>query len=85
MKTEKSPIVLAIAESPIAESPLADNSSPGFDDARLLHYLAKYGLVHNRKSGYVEWRPDNPDHPRNWTAKRKAYDILVVLFFELFT
>ena len=85
MKTEKSPSVLTITEGPIAESPLAETPGLEYDNARLVHYLAKYGLVLNRKSGYVEWRPDNPDHPRNWTAKRKAYDILVVLFFELFT
>ena len=85
MKTEKSPISLTVTESPIVESPATEKPGPDFENARIEHSLAKYGLILNQKSGYVEWRPDNPDHPRNWTAKRKAYDILVVLFFELFT
>lgn len=35
------------------------------------------------ESGYVVWRKDNPSHPRNWTGMRKAFDISLVVIFDL--
>ncbi|KAA6414682.1 MAG: MFS multidrug transporter [Lasallia pustulata] len=35
--------------------------------------------------GYVRWDKQSPAHPRNWTARRKAYDIGVIIFLEFFT
>lgn len=35
--------------------------------------------------GYVRWDKRSPAHPRNWTARRKAYDIGVIIFLEFFT
>ena len=37
-----------------------------------------------RNDNYVVWQKDNPAHPRNWTAKRKAYDFGLIVFFDLF-
>ncbi|KAH6618445.1 MFS multidrug transporter [Boeremia exigua] len=36
-------------------------------------------------NGLVTWNNNSPDHPRNWTPVRKAYDIGVVATMEFFT
>ena len=33
---------------------------------------------------YVQWALDNPAHPRNWSGKRKAYDLGLILFLDFF-
>ena len=35
------------------------------------------------QNGYVIWSKDNQDHPRNWTGTRKAYDISLIVIFDL--
>ena len=44
--------------------------------------LLSLGLEIGR-SGYVLWRKDNPSHPRNWRGARKAFDIGLVVIFDL--
>jgi len=46
---------------------------------QLLHLGLEIG-----KNGYVIWRRDNPAHPRNWTGTRKAFDIGLIVIFDLF-
>ena len=31
---------------------------------------------------YVQWVTHSPAHPRNWSRKRKAYDLAIILFSE---
>ncbi|RDL32997.1 uncharacterized protein BP5553_08436 [Venustampulla echinocandica] len=37
------------------------------------------------EDGYVKWRSDAPAHPRNWGAKRKMFDTMLILILDLFT
>jgi hypothetical protein len=46
--------------------------------------LGSHGLELT-EDGHVRWDKKNPAHPRNWTAWRKAYNTIVVLFLELIT
>lgn len=46
--------------------------------------LDRYGLEIDA-AGYIGWRKDSPDHPRNWSVWRKTYDISLVMLFELYT
>lgn len=47
--------------------------------------LLSYSGLRVGNDGYVEWAMDNPEHPRNWSRKRKAYDFALILFLEFFT
>ncbi|KAJ6158003.1 hypothetical protein N7485_010829 [Penicillium canescens] len=46
--------------------------------------LERHGLELS-STGYVQWRRDCKDHPRNWTVWRKLYDTTTAMFFELYT
>ena len=35
-------------------------------------------------NGYIVWRKDNPAHPRNWSGRRKAFDVGLIVLFDLF-
>lgn len=35
--------------------------------------------------GYIKWRIDSPDHPRNWSVSRKAFDTTLIFMLDLFT
>jgi len=37
------------------------------------------------EDGYVKWRRDATDHPRNFSAARKTFDTGLVLLLDLFT
>ena len=37
------------------------------------------------EGGFVRWKADCPDHPRNWTVKRRAFDTGLIFMFDLFT
>jgi hypothetical protein len=45
--------------------------------------LADLGLE-RRSDGLISWQSDSKDHPRNWTAGRKAFDTTVIIFLEFF-
>ncbi len=46
--------------------------------------LANFGL--ERKSdGLVYWQAGSPDHPRNWSSRRKAFDTTVIILLEFYT
>jgi len=45
--------------------------------------LGKLGLQRG-SDGLIAWRSDSKDHPRNWSASRKAFDTTVIIFFEFF-
>ncbi|KAL4808167.1 major facilitator superfamily domain-containing protein [Aspergillus unguis] len=47
--------------------------------------LSHHGLEIDSESGYIRWRRDSKDHPRNWTAARKSYDTSLVMFLEFYT
>ncbi|KAH9905362.1 major facilitator superfamily transporter [Xylariomycetidae sp. FL2044] len=34
--------------------------------------------------GLLRWRNDSPDHPRNWSTRRKVYDTTVITFLEFY-
>ncbi|KAJ5157851.1 uncharacterized protein N7482_008951, partial [Penicillium canariense] len=36
-------------------------------------------------TGYIQWRQDCKDHPRNWSLWRKTYDTSIVMFLEFYT
>lgn len=47
--------------------------------------VARHGLEIDPGSGYIRWRKDSRDHPRNWSALRKTYDTSLVMFLEFYT
>ncbi|KAL8782470.1 MAG: hypothetical protein Q9213_005364 [Squamulea squamosa] len=46
--------------------------------------LQEHGLILNEE-GCVRWANHNQKHPRNWTAKSKAYNTAVILLLEFIT
>ncbi|KAF7591883.1 hypothetical protein BBP40_000928 [Aspergillus hancockii] len=56
----------------------------GIIEAGLDEKLALNGLEMS-DNGFVRWRRDSRDHPRNWPAWRKAYDTTVIMFLEFYT
>lgn len=46
--------------------------------------LASYGLVRDAH-GFIGWRKDSKEHPRNWPARRKSYDTTIIILLELYT
>lgn len=67
-----------VSQSVEQTSPPATELPPDIQAQLLL-----LGLQINN-SGYVVWRKDNPAHPRNWTGTRKAFDIGLIILFDLF-
>lgn len=46
--------------------------------------LLSYSGLRVGNDGYVQWAMGNPEHPSNWSRKRKAYDFALILFSEFF-
>lgn len=46
--------------------------------------LASYGLVRD-EHGFIGWRKDSKEHPRNWPAQRKIFDTTIIILLELYT
>ncbi|KAL8371126.1 hypothetical protein RB595_001125 [Gaeumannomyces hyphopodioides] len=46
--------------------------------------LAEYGLA-TKQDGTVCWKPDSPDHPRNWSTARKTFDTTIIILLEFYT
>jgi hypothetical protein len=46
--------------------------------------LASYGLQ-RRADGIIGWHPDCKNHPRNWSAGRKAFDTIIIILLEFYT
>lgn len=46
--------------------------------------LTEYGLT-TKQDGTVCWRPDSPDHPRNWSTARKTFDTTIIILLEFYT
>ncbi|KAM0251905.1 hypothetical protein ACHAQJ_007967 [Trichoderma viride] len=46
--------------------------------------LLNHGLTLS-SDGFVRWGKNNPDHPRNWSFARKAYDTSLIIFLDFFT
>jgi hypothetical protein len=36
-------------------------------------------------AGFIRWRNDNPQHPRNWTLQAKMYNTIIILLLEFIT
>jgi hypothetical protein len=36
-------------------------------------------------NGFIKWKTDSPDHPRNWSVLRKTFDTGLIFFFDFFT
>ena len=67
-------------EKPISIKTGSSNSSLDLPTDELLSYSGlKVG-----NDGYVQWVTNSPAHPRNWSRKRKAYDLVMILFSEFF-
>ncbi|KAL4736036.1 major facilitator superfamily domain-containing protein [Aspergillus similis] len=47
--------------------------------------LCPHGLEIDPGSGYIRWKKDSKDHPRNWSIPRKTYDTSLVMFLEFYT
>ncbi|KAL4936249.1 hypothetical protein BDV06DRAFT_205411 [Aspergillus oleicola] len=74
------PSALRDQEKAISVTPNSVANSIVTDDQ-----LAQHGLEMDPESGYVRWKRDSRDHPRNWSAMRKAYDTSLVMLFEFYT
>jgi len=37
------------------------------------------------KDGFLKWMLNSQDHPRNWSARRKSFDTILLFMFDLFT
>jgi len=46
--------------------------------------LSAFG-VERRQDGFIYWRSDSADHPRNWSAWRKTFDTTVIILLEFYT
>lgn len=46
--------------------------------------LDRYGLEID-SAGYIGWRKDNRDHPRNWSVWRKTYGTALILVSVFYT
>lgn len=53
-------------------------------DTTLSDIIKRLGLRLD-DDGYIRWRPDSPDHPRNWSAYRKSFDTTLIFTLDLFT
>lgn len=47
-------------------------------------YLLKNDLEFTPDGQYVRWAKGNKNHPRNWSATRKVYDIGLIFLLDLF-
>ena len=63
-------------------NPWANSSKPTL--ALSADELLSYSGLKVGSDGYVQWDMDNPEHPRNWARKRKAFDFGLILFSEFF-
>ena len=50
-------------------------------NAQLRSELDGHGLQIGHE-GFVEWKLDEKQHPRNWNFGKKAFDVGLVCFFE---
>jgi MFS family permease len=57
-------------------SPSSEKHDPSVDKA-----LTEYGLRMG-ENDFVEWKDDEPRHPRNWGLGKKTYNVILVSFFE---
>ncbi|KAL4989616.1 major facilitator superfamily domain-containing protein [Aspergillus falconensis] len=62
----------------VTSGSLASNAITG-------EYLCQHGLEVDPGSGYIGWKKDSKDHPRNWSSTRKTYDTSLVMFLEFYT
>lgn len=46
--------------------------------------LSRHGLERSY-TGYIQWKKNSKDHPRNWSFGRKFYDTSVIISLELYT
>jgi MFS family permease len=53
-------------------------------DAETQKQLSLHGLEVN-SDGYIDWAKNSPSHPQNWSVRRKAYDIGLIIFLDFFT
>ena len=44
--------------------------------------LLSYAGLKAGNDGYVHWATNSAAHPRNWSRRRKAYDLGLILFSE---
>lgn len=47
--------------------------------------MMELGVEQHAESKFVIWCKGTEQHPRNWTWKRKTYDMLVISLLEFFT
>ncbi|KAE8381579.1 MFS multidrug transporter [Aspergillus bertholletiae] len=47
--------------------------------------LFQHGLQLTPNGRFVRWLPTNPNHPRNWSFRRKTYDLTIINLMDLFT
>ena len=81
MSKKKVVAILPTADAGTEPAPIS--SSHELSD-ELARFIQEKGLVQNQDE-YIQWYPRNPKHPRNWTAKRKAFNTAVILLLEFIT
>ncbi|KAL2817607.1 major facilitator superfamily domain-containing protein [Aspergillus granulosus] len=70
-----------------SEKPVARSSAPAISTSKTVTeaQLARHGLELEPSTGYIRWRKDTKDHPRNWSTCRKTFDTSLVMFLEFYT
>lgn len=69
--------LLSAAREEVQETNLASLPHDAYE------VLREHGL--ELVNAFVTWQTGNKNHPRNWSANRKAYDTSIMLFLEFFT
>ena len=47
-----------------------------------LHKVLDHHGLRLGEDNFVEWNPDEKQHPRNWPLFKKTYNVFLVCFFE---
>lgn len=75
---------MAIVETSSSEELVVEKSKLAVRETDESAILAHYG-VERQTDGLINWKRDCKTHPRNWTLTRKAFDTVIIIFFEFYT
>ncbi|KAI8274997.1 hypothetical protein K4K60_008991 [Colletotrichum sp. SAR11_57] len=75
---------MAIIEASSSEELVVEKSKLAVRETDESAVLARYG-VERQTDGLINWKRDCKTHPRNWPLSRKAFDTVIIIFFEFYT
>ncbi|KAF4918448.1 putative transporter [Colletotrichum viniferum] len=75
---------MAIVETSSSEELVVEKSKLAVRETDESAILAHYG-VERQTDGLINWKRDCKTHPRNWNFSRKAFDTVIIIFFEFYT